>query len=95
MLFRSSCSLFFIRPVHCHFELTGQILFVFTLAEGVEEEMMEVMCGDDVVHHQTQVHDEMNHHEVLHQTEAVMSGGREVRVIPNHSCILTLYLSML
>ena len=38
--------LFFIRPVHCHFELTGQIVIVFTVAEGVEEEMMEVMCGD-------------------------------------------------
>ena len=70
-------------------------MFVFTVAEGVEEEIMEVICGDNVVLHQTQVHDEMNHHEVLHQTKAVMSGGREVRVIPNHSCILTLYLSML
>ena len=54
---------------------------MLTVAEGVEEEMKGEMCGDEVVHHQTRVHDEMDHLEELRQTEAVMSDGREVRVI--------------
>ena len=51
---------------------------MFKVAEGVEEEMKGVMCGDEVVHHQTRVHDEMDHIEELRRTEAVMSDGREV-----------------